>query len=570
LQKSILIFGIFLLFIFSSLIPITFGIDIEIKDIKMEIFNNNKYFNHSQLYYQQEYKQYNFNTNYNSINFERVKIFNDFGQLSNGGPMNSAWPLFCYDIYNTGRSPNGKNGSPGVVKWKFWLTEGLFEPSPVIDKNGTIYIGTLIENYLFAIYQNGTEKWRCKLDGGVDYSSAAIAEDGTIYVGTYEGNLCAVNPNGTMKWSYYIGAQVQSAPTIDEDGIIYAASKYSERLSAIYPNGTLKWNFDMNNLVQSSPALKDGVVYLGSRDHYLYSIYTSNGTLKWKHNTGHWCGGHGATIDKDGSIYLGAVDGSLYAVYSNGTRKWKNYLGVNLVSSPGIGYDGNIYVAAYKEHDGAIIYCLTPDGEEIWRYETEGTISASPAIDEFGNIYIGDWYGNFYSFSSDGILKWKLKVGDGIHGSASIGEDGTVYFASWDSYLYAIEIMDNQGPVKPTIDGTQNGSIYKSYTFTATTTDPDDDKISYLFDWGDETISVWTLPLISGNTVQRNHIWTDEGTYMVRVKAKDIHGAMSPWSDPLTVTMPRNKIVTNNFILYLLEHFPVLQKILSTFPTLVL
>jgi hypothetical protein len=57
------------------------------------------------------------------------------------------------------------------------------------------------------------------------------------------------------------------------------------------------------------------------------------------------------------------------------------------------------------------------------------------------------------------------------------------------------------------------------------------------------------------------------GQYLVRVKAwlldtEDNLCEETGWSDPLTVTMPRNKIVYNTLLLRFLERFPILQKIL--------
>ena len=73
------------------------------------------------------------------------------------------------------------------------------------------------------------------------------------------------------------------------------------------------------------------------------------------------------------------------------------------------------------------------------------------------------------------------------------------------------------------------------YPFTTHTTDPDGDDVYYLFDWDDGTDSGWLGPYNSGDTAEASHAWTNEGIYDVRVKAKDVNGAESGWSDPLTL-----------------------------------
>jgi|GEM_PF-6807120 len=46
------------------------------------------------------------------------------------------------------------------------------------------------------------------------------------------------------------------------------------------------------------------------------------------------------------------------------------------------------------------------------------------------------------------------------------------------------------------------------------------------------------------------------------VKAKDVHGEESPWSDPLAISMPKNKAI-NPFLERLIERFPILEQILQ-------
>lgn len=98
------------------------------------------------------------------------------------------------------------------------------------------------------------------------------------------------------------------------------------------------------------------------------------------------------------------------------------------------------------------------------------------------------------------------------------------------------------GPEKPDRpSGPSSGKTGTEYTFTAVTTDPEGDQIYYLFEWGDGTNSGWKGPFDSGQTANATHIWTRRGNYNIKVKAKDVNGAESHWSDPLPVNMPRNK-----------------------------
>jgi len=104
--------------------------------------------------------------------------------------------------------------------------------------------------------------------------------------------------------------------------------------------------------------------------------------------------------------------------------------------------------------------------------------------------------------------------------------------------------MESSPPVKPEPpQGPTTGNIKKEYTYTASTTDPNGDKLYYLFDWGDGTYSSWIGPYKSGETIEASHTWIEKGNYNIRVKAKDEHGVQSEWSSYLSVQMPRRKTI---------------------------
>lgn len=124
---------------------------------------------------------------------------------------------------------------------------------------------------------------------------------------------------------------------------------------------------------------------------------------------------------------------------------------------------------------------------------------------------------------------------------------------------------ESQAPAKPNPpNGPTSGKIRTTYTYTASTTDPDGDKIYYLFDWGDGTYSGWVGPYNSGVQGEASHRWTEQGAYEIRVKAKDDHGVQSEWSNPLSINMPKTRFVHNSFVLRLLERFPHAFPLLRT------
>jgi len=55
-----------------------------------------------------------------------------------------------------------------------------------------------------------------------------------------------------------------------------------------------------------------------------------------------------------------------------------------------------------------------------------------------------------------------------------------------------------------------------------------------MFDWGDGNNSGWLGPITLGIAYKS---WNSSGEYMLRLKAKDIYGYETPWSDPFTLTI---------------------------------
>jgi len=84
--------------------------------------------------------------------------------------------------------------------------------------------------------------------------------------------------------------------------------------------------------------------------------------------------------------------------------------------------------------------------------------------------------------------------------------------------------------------GPTEGIIEVNYTFTSITTDPEEDKIYYMVDWGDDTYSGWLGPYDSGFPVVTSHAWNEAGNYEIKIKAKDDnHSDETAWSDSLMV-----------------------------------
>jgi hypothetical protein len=179
------------------------------------------------------------------------------------------------------------------------------------------------------------------------------------------------------------------------------------------------------------------------------------------------------------------------------------------------------------------------------------------------------------SFDHEGaITSYQWNLGDG---TTLIGATVTHTYTQKGIYLVTLTVTDNKGntnnatrwlyidtenhpPQTPTLTGQQNGKKGTTYSYTFSTTDPDNDDVYYYLNWGDTYWAGgavgWIGPYKSDQQVTLEKTLANKGNYIVRVKAKDRYGAKSDWGT-LTVTMPYsfNKPIPQ-FFGWLFQQFP--------------
>jgi hypothetical protein len=109
---------------------------------------------------------------------------------------------------------------------------------------------------------------------------------------------------------------------------------------------------------------------------------------------------------------------------------------------------------------------------------------------------------------------------------------------------------ENNAPSKPL---TPEGSVFIEknvvYQYSSISFDVDDDKIRYMFDWGDGSFSNWSEFLPSNTTVYLNHYWSFPSSFKIRVIAQDEHGVNSSWSDFLEIIVSEINNVEKTVVL---------------------
>ena len=193
-----------------------------------------------------------------------------------------------------------------------------------------------------------------------------------------------------------------------------------------------------------------------------------------------------------------------------------------------------------------------PDGDKVqYKFDWgDGTQSDWTSLVPSGTTGSKD-----YSWSSAGSYLVKAMARD-EHGATS----------SWSGGLTVV-VNSNRPPNTPVVSGETNGVAGIKYIYSAVSSDPDGDQISYYWDWDDGSFSGWLGPYNSGVSCEASHAWWKE-KFVIKVKAKDVNGLESDWGT-LEVTMPKSKIANNFLFQSMLQTHPnlflVLQKLLIRF-----
>jgi outer membrane protein assembly factor BamB len=471
--------------------------------------------------------------------------------------MTDWWPMFHHDPEHTGYStcpaPNTDN-----IAWDKGTGGGYTKTSPAVIDN-YVYVGIRESMYCFTTY--GSDVWDSPALLNIT-SSPAVA-NGKVYAAAEEGLLyCWDATSGTQLWYDWLGNTFNWSSPVVYDNKVYISAIGISGDGLIWcvdaNNGDWIWNFPIDYGSSSSPAVVNDRLYIGTPD-YLYCLNAIDGQLIW--NTALESSISSPTI-VSGRVYIGSDDGNLYCLNSaTGAILWQYPTYNYIYCTPAVA-NGYVYFGSYDNS----FYCLDISGNHEWDEYIGDSIFSSPAVAD-GKVYFGSNDDYIYCLdASNGNLIWDYDSGNPVESSPAI-VDGDMYILTYDQlYCFGTE---NDPPELPDITGRANGETGKTYEFTFSAFDPNDDDLYIIVDWGDGSGDE-EGPIGSGEECTMSHSWAERGEYIIRAKARDIHEAESDWAE-FTFTAPRNKAtltspLLNQLINLLQRHpnlFPILQKVIE-------
>ena len=271
-----------------------------------------------------------------------------------------------------------------------------------------------------------------------------------------------------------------------------------------------------------------------------------------------WDDGDGIPEHDNGELTWG----SFLSTYSNLEA---DYPSIVFAVSCNVGYpeptaDGNLGIDMLtKESFGAAVaICSSTRG---------AAVSADWAVSHSGAEALCYEFNHYMINGPNG----PSKLGKALYDSKSyvhynFGWDHEYEFMNmYDYNLYGDPSMIREGitssaPGAPQINGPTSGKTGEECGYTFRSIDASDDDVFYYIEWGDEEIEEWIGPYNAGEQVTIGHSWIQDGSYIIRAKAKDKNGEESIWAT-LEVSMPKNKAISTPFF-SILENHPHLFQIL--------
>jgi hypothetical protein len=175
----------------------------------------------------------------------------------------------------------------------------------------------------------------------------------------------------------------------------------------------------------------DGVYRFNQSGSILYTLNV-NGDIK-----------SSTTISQSQDVYIASTDYNLYSFNVNGISNngWPVSLGAQATASVALDEIGNSYIGT----SNGIYQSIAPNGEVNWGYNVGGAVYASSAINNDNILYVINENGRLFSFdlstlNPDAIVPRAIyELGEDVHASPALDTEGSLYIATLSGSLKKLQ-----------------------------------------------------------------------------------------------------------------------------------
>lgn len=434
-----------------------------------------------------------------------------FNKALNALQRGAPWPKEGRNEYRSFQSAFDINPNvPVLEKWKYSTGSTVFA-SPIISKDGTVYIGTVSGTFYGIHGTTGTKLY--SFNCGPIYSTALISNQDKIYVTSTDYYVYQLDSNLNQKWKYKTNKEIYASPIIDSSYNIYFGS-YGGIFYCINSDGQLVWSTALSSPIQQSAVFRGSYIYVILNSNKLVKINSADGSkVPIAAGDPSFTPYMAKTVDPPSSfvwsipvvdeyenIYFGSREGKCSFEVGDCSRIYK-FDKSDILNSVELKPLDVFYSSGAIDHVNKLIYFVGGSLGKLYCYKVQATLVgwrndnsfkwdlyllkdkavksstifiASPVITSSGLIIVSNTGGELYIVRNEGTfgtIIWNgYVVGNNspdILNSVAIGADGTIYVTAAGT-LYALGYQYSSRPCST--DGLGIGTSLTStdYDFSST------------------------------------------------------------------------------------------------------
>lgn len=326
------------------------------------------------------------------------------------------------------------------------LNHYLTSSSPIVDADGTIYVGTFSRK-LYALNPDCSIKWVFDDAGATNDAlpTPVIGDDGTIYVSNGP-RMFAVNADGSKRWVYEPEFDFSfsfKGDLLYREGVIWSGGTYT--LVGINEDGSEHCRFSSpDRTVISVPTYSNGYIYV-SDTHNVYKVDQECNAV-WTYEGDRFY--QSVPVVAGGRVYVSDFQSVVILDAENGQRVGDAEIGAGgfeaeraplLVVGP-----ERIYSVSKQK---LAVFSMT--GE--LQCEVPGDFLAAPVVDALGRIYLGDKVGTVSILDENCAVLDQYAVGGAIEKAVAFGNEKELLVPSRDKKIYIFEGVVSEEAAEQTV-----------------------------------------------------------------------------------------------------------------------
>ena len=256
------------------------------------------------------------------------------------------------------------------------------------------------------------------------------------------GNPIRDNENNPRSWilsgASYENAKFYALPIRLDEETLLVADHNKKLLKVDSIVAEVQRAMPLSDQVVASMLEVEDVIYVPYQNGGLRATSTIDFSELWTFptNAGIWA----QPLLVGDMIVFPSVDHRVYAIdrYS-GAQLWAADLGGSVASTPLLA-NGRLYVGSFNKS----FFEISLDGQILNKFDTQNWVWGTPAIDEYGIVYVADLSGYVHALDTNNALaeRWSMQVADRGIQAGPLYYDQRVVVSSRDGKVYWLDSRD--------------------------------------------------------------------------------------------------------------------------------